>query len=270
MTVSRVGLDIAKTVFQLHAVDERGVTKLSRTLRRTAVKSLFAQLPPCVVGIEACATAHYWGRELAKLGHEVRLMAAQFVIPYRKGGKNDANDAEAICEAVGRPNMRFVAVKSEEQQPVLMVHRARTLSVAHRTAQANQIRGLLGELGSSCQGVRRGCDAICPRFCGTLTTASPALAREVLGKLLERFREIDVHVAAYDHQLRELAKASDAACRLMRIEAIGPQTAAAGRCAWEMAHLRQTPLSETSLAVSLMPVQGFLNYTPDTWRALAI
>jgi transposase len=111
------------------------------------VLEFFAQLPPCVVGIEACGSSHYWGRELTKLGHTVQLMAAQFVIPYRKRGKNDANDAEAICGAVGRPNMHFVAIKSEEQQSVLMVQRARTLVVANRTAQVNQIRGLLAEFG---------------------------------------------------------------------------------------------------------------------------
>ena len=107
----------------------------------------FARLPPCLIGIEACASAHYWARELTKLGHTVKLMAAQYVAAYRKRGKNDANDAEAICEAVGRPNMRFVAIKSEEQQAVLMVHRARTLTMANRVAQVNQIRGLLGEFG---------------------------------------------------------------------------------------------------------------------------
>ena len=103
------------------------------------VMEFFAQLPPCLIGIEACGSSHYWGRELTKLGHTVKLMGAQFVIPYRKRSKNDANDAEAICEAVGRPNMHFVAIKSEEQQSVLMVHRARSLVVANRTAQVNQI-----------------------------------------------------------------------------------------------------------------------------------
>jgi transposase len=147
MKITRVGLDIAKQVFQMHGVDENGKSRVRKQLARTKVVEFFAQLPPYLVGIEACGSSHYWGRELTTLGHTVRLMAAQFVIPYRKRGKNDANDAEAICEAVGRPNMRFVAIKSEEQQSVLMVHRARTLVVANRTAQVNQIRGLLGEFG---------------------------------------------------------------------------------------------------------------------------
>jgi len=125
MKITRVGLDIAKQVFQVHGVDERGKTGTCKQLARPRVREFFAKLPPCLIGIEACASSHYWGRELSKLGHTVRLMAAQFVTPYRNRGKNDANDAEAICEAVGRPNMRFVAIKSEEQQAVLMVHRAR-------------------------------------------------------------------------------------------------------------------------------------------------
>ena len=147
MTITRIGLDIAKSVFQLHGVDARGKTVLRRTLARGEVLGFFVNRPACLIGIEACAGSHYWARELIKLGHDVRLMAAQFVIPYRKGGKNDATDAEAICEAVGRPNMRFVPVKSEEAQAVLAVHRARALTVSERTALVNQVRGLLGEFG---------------------------------------------------------------------------------------------------------------------------
>src|SRR5256885_1771313 len=140
MKFTRCGLDIAKLVFQVHGVNEHGVVKGRKTLPRAKVLEYFAQLAPCLIGMEACGGAHYWARALSKLGHTVRLMAPQFVIPYRKRGKNDANDAEAICEAVGRPNMHFVAVKTEEQQSVLMVHRARNLVVANRTAQGNQIR----------------------------------------------------------------------------------------------------------------------------------
>ena len=147
MKFTRCGVDIAKVVFQVHGVNPHGVVKGRKTLARAKVLEYFAQVPPCLIGMEACAGAHYWARELSKLGHTVRLMAAQFVIPYRKHGKNDANDAEAICEAVGRPNMHFVAVKTEEQQAVLMVHRARSLALSSRTALGNQIRGLLGEFG---------------------------------------------------------------------------------------------------------------------------
>jgi transposase len=126
MNVTRCGLDIAKRVFRVHGVDERGGVRVRKTLAREKVLMYFVQLPPCLIGMEACAGAHYWARELSKLGHIVKLMAAQFVIPYRKRGKNDAN-AEAICEAVRRPIMHFVAVKTEERQAVLMVHRTRSL-----------------------------------------------------------------------------------------------------------------------------------------------
>jgi len=141
---NRYGLDIAKQVFQVHGVNEHGAVKARKTLPRAKVLEYFAQLPQGLIGIEACGSAHYWARELTKLGHTVKLMAAQYVAAYRKRGKNDANDAEAICEAVERPNMRFVAIKSEEQQAVLMVHRARSLTMANRVAQVNQMRGLLG------------------------------------------------------------------------------------------------------------------------------
>jgi transposase len=227
MKITRVGLDIAKQVFQVHAVDVHGKVRLNKQLARAKVLELFAQLPPCLIGIEACGSAHYWGRELTKLGHTVKLMAAQFVIPYRKRGKNDANDAEAICEAVGRPNMRFVAIKSEEQQSVLMVHRARSLVVANRTGQVNQIRGLLAEFGvvvpKSVARLRREL----PGILEDAENGLPSLAREVLAGLLEQFHDFDTRVTAYDRQIRALAAASEPARRLMQVEAIGPQTATA-------------------------------------------
>lgn len=227
MKFTRCGLDIAKQVFQVHGVNEHGVAKGRKTLARAKVLEYFAQLPPCLIGIEACGGAHYWARELTKLGHTVKLMAAQYVAAYRKRGKNDANDAEAICEAVGRPNMRFVAVKSEEQQAVLMVHRARTLMMANRTAQVNQVRGLLSEFGLVVpQGVARLRREL-PRILEDAENGLPALAREVLCGLLEQLREVDRHIGAYDRKLRELAEASEPAQRLMRVESIGPQTATA-------------------------------------------
>jgi transposase len=227
MGVTQCGLDIAKQVFQVHGIDERGKPQVRRRLARAKVLEFFAQLPSCLIGIEACSSSHYWGRELTRLGHTVRLMAAQFVVPYRKRGKNDANDAEAICEAVGRPNMHFVAIKSEEQQAVLMVHRARTLVVANRTAQVNQIRGLLGEFGLV---VPKGVARLRRDLPGILEDAEnglPALAREVLAGLLEQFHAFDARVTAYDRQIRAIADASEPAQRLMQVEAIGPQTATA-------------------------------------------
>lgn len=227
MTMIRVGLDIAKQVLQVHGVDEHGVVRVRKALARAKVLEFFAQLPPCTVGMEACAGAHYWGRALTQLGHTVRLMAAQFVTPYRKRGKNDANDAEAICEAAGRPNMHFVAVKTEEQQAVLMVHRARSLVMANRTAQVNQIRGLLGEFGLTVpQGVAQLRKQL-PRLLEDAENGLPALAREVLAGLLEQFREFDQHIHRYDTHIRALAQASAPARRLMQVTAIGPQTATA-------------------------------------------
>lgn len=227
MKLTRCGLDIAKQVFQVHGVNERGVVQVRKTLPRRKVLEYFAQLEPCLIGIEACSGAHYWARELSKFGHTVKLMASQFVMPYRKRGKNDANDAEAICEAVGRPNMHFVAVKSEEQQAVLMVHRARSLVVGNRTALVNQIRGLLGEFGLV---VPKGAAKLrrqLPQILEDAENGLPMLAREVLSGLREQFREFDQRVRQYDVKICELARQSEPALRLMRIESIGAMTATA-------------------------------------------
>src|SRR5476651_1313728 len=145
MKITTVGIDLAKNVFQVHGIDERGNAVLRKQLRRAQVAVFFGNLPPCLIGMEACASAHYWGRTLQRYGHTVKLMASQFVKPYVKTNKNDARDAEAICEAVGRPTMRFVAIKTPEQQALLALHRARQGLVRARTAQGNQIRGLLAE-----------------------------------------------------------------------------------------------------------------------------
>ena len=145
MPVTRIGLDIAKNVFPVHGVDEQGKVAVQKQLSRSKVLVYFAQLPACRMGREACGSAHYWGRELQKLGHDVRLRAVQLIKPYRTKQKNDRNDAEAICEAVSRPQLRFVPSKTVAQQAVLTVHRAREVLVTERRAVANQIRGLLME-----------------------------------------------------------------------------------------------------------------------------
>lgn len=226
MTIIRVGVDIAKTVFQVHGVDAHGKAKLKKTLSRGEMLDFFAKLPPCLVGIEACAGAHYWARELIKLGHDARLMASQFVIPYRKSGKNDANDAEAICEALGRPNMRFVPVKTEEAQAVLTLHRARELLVAERIALSNQIRGLMGEFGIVAAGGMARLRRVMLEI-GTGQRQLPLLARQTIGELFERMLEQDKKAQAYERQIAQLAKQSEAASRLMQIEGIGPITASA-------------------------------------------
>jgi transposase len=145
MNVKTIGIDLAKNVFQIHGVDEHG-KRLFKQLRR-AQMAFFANIPPCLIGMEACASAHFWANKLISMGHNVKLMAPQFVKPYVKTNKHDAADAEAICEAVTRPNMRFVPVKTAEQQAVLALHRSRQSFIKQRTAQANQIRGLLAEFG---------------------------------------------------------------------------------------------------------------------------
>lgn len=147
MKVTTVGIDLAKNVFQVHGVDQHGKTVLRKQIKRAQVAIFFANLPTCLIGMEACGSAHFWARKLHGLGHEVKLMAPQFVKPYVKTNKNDATDAEAICEAVTRPNMRFVPIKNVDQQTVLALHRARQGFVKARTAQSDQIRGLLAEFG---------------------------------------------------------------------------------------------------------------------------
>jgi transposase len=147
MQIVRIGLDLAKYVFEIHGVDAYGKTVVRKTLRRHAITAFFANLPPCLIGMEASNGAHFWAKALSDLGHDVRLISPQFVTPYVKSNKNDRNDAEAICEAVGRPNMRFVPVKSAEQLAVQAVHRIRSRLVADRVRLVNQVRGLLGEHG---------------------------------------------------------------------------------------------------------------------------
>lgn len=227
MKISRVGLDLAKNVFQVHGENEHGKPVIQRQLPRGKVLTFFAQLSPCVIGMEACAGAHYWARELSRQGHDVRLIAAQFVRPYRKSGKNDKNDAEAICEAAGRPNMRFVPVKSVEQQAVLTLHRVRQLRVAERTALVNQLRGLLGEYGIV---VRQGIVHLRKALPGILEDAEnglPTLVREVFAELGDRLSEIEQQIDSYDRKIQGLAERSEAAQRLMKIEGVGTLTASA-------------------------------------------
>ena len=225
MQVVRIGLDIAKSSFQIHGVDAHGKVVIRKHLSRGKVLSSFAQLPPCLVGLEACGGAHHWARELQKLGHDVRLMAAAMIQPYRTGQKNDANDAEAICEAVSRPRTRFVPVKSEAQQAVLTVHRARELLVTERTALANQIRGLLMEYGLV---IAQGLQRLRRELPEVLTKEMlPELVREVVGELRERLLELDRRITDYDHRIEQLAKQNEAAQRLMQVEGVGPMTATA-------------------------------------------
>lgn len=226
MAIVRIGLDIAKLVFQVHGVDGHGKAVLKKTLSRSEMLGYFAKVPPCLIGIEACAGAHYWARELTRLGHDVRLMASQFVAAYRKSGKNDANDAEAICEAVGRPNMRFVPIKTEEAQAMLTLHRARDLLVSERTALSNQIRGLLGEFGIAVTGGMARLRRVMLEI-GAGSRALPLLAMETISELYERMLALEHRAQAYERKIGVLARQNDAAKRLMQIEGVGPITATA-------------------------------------------
>ncbi|MDP1672838.1 MAG: IS110 family transposase [Burkholderiales bacterium] len=227
MKIKRIGLDLAKQVFQVHGVDGEDRVALKRQLRRQQMLAFFSKIDPCLIGMEACGGAHYWGRELMKLGHTVRLMAPQHVKPYVKGNKNDMNDAEAICEAVGRPNMRFVAVKTVAQQDLQSCHRVRTLLVRQRTAKANEIRGLLGEYGivvlNRIESLRRALPV--------LLESTDSIPGEGLRQLLMALREdlvyLDERVRQLDQVIERAAREDTVARRLQQIPGIGPVTATA-------------------------------------------
>jgi transposase len=227
MQITTVGIDLAKSVFQVHGVDERGKVVLRKALRRAELMNFFAKLLPCLIGMEACGSAHFWARQLAQLGHTVKLMAPQFVKPYVKTNKNDARDAEAICEAVSRPNMRFVPVKTVEQQGLLALHRARQGFVRTRTAQANQIRGLLGEFGLVIpQGIR--ClERQIPAILGDAHNGLANTTRELLQRLLSHFRELDRQVKELEAQIQSWHRLNPHSQRLEKIPGIGPLTASA-------------------------------------------
>jgi len=227
MKVTTVGIDLAKNVFSVHGVDERGKTVLKRTVSRGKLLEFMANLPQCLVGMEACSGAHYWAREFLKLGHRVGIMASRFVRPYRKSEKNDGNDAEAICEAVSRPNMRFVPVKSEEQQAVLAVHRIRQELVSQRTALINHMRGLLSEFGIVMpKGRYQARHHITELFNGA-DTALPELAMYSLREVYLRIQDMDERILVYDRQIAALANDSETARRLMTVPGVGAVTATA-------------------------------------------
>jgi transposase len=237
MQIVRIGLDLAKYVFHLHGVDERGKVVLRKTLRRPSLAPFFANLPPCIVGMEASNGAHYWAKTLSELGHDVRLISPQFVTPYVKSNKNDRNDAEAICEAVGRPNMRFVAVKSSEQLAIQAVHRIRSRLVGNRVRLVNQIRGLLGEHGVVIAQAIGNLRRALPRVVDDESNGLTSIVRALIGELREELSDLDGRIAIYDRKIMELYRTSEACQRLGEVEGIGPITATAlvaaagdGRC----------------------------------------
>ena len=227
MTIIATGIDLAKNVFALHGVDANGAIQLRQPkVTRGKLLKVVAALPPCVIGIEACSGAHYWARLFSSHGHTVKLMAPKHVAPYRmsgKQGKNDAADAAAICEAVQRPNMRFVPIKTEEQQSRLMVHRARQGYVEARTACINRIRGLLSEFGVvlplKAEVVRR-------EACKQLEDL-PGYANVVIGDLLSEVHHLDERIKQYDLYVSRMAKDCTAAQQLMQLMGVGATTATA-------------------------------------------
>ena len=221
--ITTVGIDLAKNVFSLHGVDGAGRTVLRRTVRRDRLVETVAALSPCLIGMEACSGAHEWGRRFQQHGHTVRLMAPKFVAPYRKSDKNDGNDAEAICEAVSRPSMRFVPVKSLEQQALLALHRVRQGFVVERTAVINRLRGLLSEFGV----VLPLRSVTVRRQAAAAAEGVPELARRAIGDLLEQLRVLDVRIGGYDREIEAQARLSERAQRLMKIRGIGATTALA-------------------------------------------
>ena len=221
--ITTVGIDLAKNVFSLHGVDATGKSVLRRTVRRDRLVETVASLSPCLIGMEACSGAHEWGRRFQRHGHTVRLMAPKFVAPYRKSDKNDGNDAEAVCEAVSRPNMRFVPVKSTEQQALLALHRVRQGFLVERTAVINRPRALLSEFGV----VLPLRSVTVRRQAAQAAEALPELARRAIGDLLQQLRLLDERIGSYDREIEAQARLSEPARRLMKIRGIGATTALA-------------------------------------------
>ncbi|MEQ6335715.1 MULTISPECIES: IS110 family transposase [unclassified Sphingobium] len=226
MTITTVGLDLAKSVFQAHGIDETGTAVLVKKLHRKQMLPFFSKLPPCLIGVEACGTAHYWARTLAAMGHEVRLIPPSYVKAYVKRGKSDALDAEAICEAVQRPTMRFVPTKTVEQQAILMAHRARSLLVRQRTMAANALRAHLAEFGLVAN----------PGLAHLATLAEQALsdrdglppyARTALETLVRQITALTGEIALLDQQIAKWHAESEASRRLAAIPGLGIITATA-------------------------------------------
>lgn len=227
MKLTTVGIDLAKNIFQVHGVDARSRVLLRKQLKRAEMLNFFANLEPCAIGMEACGSAHYWARKLQALGHTVKLMPPQFVKPYVKGNKNDAADAEAICEAVQRPTMHFVPIKNTEQQAVLALHRARAAFVKARTAQVNQIRGLLSEFGIV---LPQGRIKLSERLAAVLEDAEndlPETMRSLMDRLRQHLHVLDTEAAALEKAIQTWHWQEPASRKLAAIPGVGPLTASA-------------------------------------------
>ena len=225
--VTTIGLDIAKSVFQIHGIEAAGNVIVRRRLKRRYVLPFFQKLPPCLVGIEACASSHHWSRELQALGHTVRLMPPAYVRPYVKRQKNDAADAEAICEAVTRANMRFVATKTLEQQSCLMLHRTRHLFIRQQTAVINAIRAHLAEFGIVAPVGRNGVEQLLDVVAHTSDRRLPEIARACVLALGAQLRTLKVQILNFDRQIMAWHRSNEASKRLDEIPGVGPALATA-------------------------------------------
>ena len=225
--ISTVGLDIAKSVFQVHGVDDAGEVVIRRQLKRRYVLAFFEKLPPCLVGIEACASSHHWSRELKALGHTVRLMPPAYVKPYVKRQKNDATDAEAICEAVRRPTMRFVETKTPEQQSCLMLHRTRHLVIRQLNAVTNALRAHLAEFGIVAPIGRRGVEELLKVIADVNDTRVPEVARTCLAALGEQLRVLKAHVLRFDRLIIAWHRSNEMCKRLDELPGVGHTLATA-------------------------------------------
>ncbi len=225
-SIATIGLDLAKNVFQVHRVDGVGNVVIKRQLRRSEVLKFFTKVPACLVGIEACGTAHYWGRELLKLGHNVKLMPPAYVKPYVKRGKTDAADAEAIAEAVTRPTMRFVAVKSVEQQAVLMLHKARDLLVRQKTMLINALRAHLAEFGIIAVRGPAGVNTVLDILHATQGEL-PRAAVQALNGLADQLNSVRIEIDKIETEIKDWHRANEVSQRLATIPGIGPITASA-------------------------------------------
>jgi len=225
MNITTIGIDLAKTSFSLVGSDKHGKIVFRKTVNRGKLLSVIAQYPPCLIGLEACSGAHYWAREFEKLGHEVRIIAAKFIGPYRKGSKNDNNDAEAICEAVRRPNIWTVPIKSADQQAERCVHRVRQGVIRERTAWINRMRGLLVEFGIVMPKGRYAVQSGIPAILGDEDNGLPALARQMIHDLWLSIQQANDQIHSYDRALSQLAREDETAKRLLTIPGVGEQVA---------------------------------------------
>ncbi|MET0002694.1 MAG: IS110 family transposase [Candidatus Thiodiazotropha sp.] len=225
--VSVIGLDLAKNVFQVHGVDEQCKVVLRKQLRRSTMLKFFARLRPCLIGIEACASGHYWHRELTRLGHDVRMMAPVFVKPYLKSNKNDRNDAEAICEAVQRPSMRFVRPKTVDEQSILHAHHARRLLIQQRVALGNHIRGMLLEFGLTITAGSKALNKRIPEILEDAENQMPMLSRHMLSLLKEQYDQLVEQADQLENQIKARNQQDEVSQRLMDIPGVGPLNASA-------------------------------------------